>query len=150
MGTLTIIAVSWSWEKNVCKKINYKKLFRLCLKAHCSWETCQNINKIICTQRKQELKLFFCVYIFSPLLWDSETAKYLEVALSSIGIIQSYGLHWVSISAKQIWKHLFFWFHLIYFREIWIHMVEQLYSLLNWIILNVWNVVIYFPFSCEI
>ena len=83
-------------------------MFKLCLKAHYSWETCQNINKIICTQRKEELKLFLYIFLnYFPLLWDSERAKYLEVALSTIEIIQSYGLHWGRISAKQIWKHLF-------------------------------------------
>ena len=46
-------------------------------------------------------------------------------------------------------ENIFSWFYLICLKEIWIHMVEQLYSSLNWIILNVWDV-IYFPSSCEI
>lgn len=107
-GNLEYNSSILSWEKNVCRKRNYKKLFKLCLKAHCSWETCQNISKTTCTQREEELKLFlYILKNYFPLLWDSETAKYLEVALRTIEIIQSYGLHWGRILQNKF-ENIFF------------------------------------------
>lgn len=116
-----------SWEKNVCRKRNYKKLFKLCLKAHCSWETCQ-ICKPHVQRRRVEIILYILKNYYFPLLWDSEIAKYLEVALSTMRSFRA--IAYIRQDSANKFENIFFWFYLICFREIWIHMVDQLYSLL--------------------